>query len=201
MQAGPRGHPRVGGETFDQQVRGITQGGPSPRGRGNRAWRYHPPGQAGAIPAWAGKPTFAAPGQAAIGGHPRVGGETETSATTGTTRQGPSPRGRGNLLVGAAGDAAQGAIPAWAGKPSRAVMGWHLGAGHPRVGGETWDRGMTTTTIGGPSPRGRGNPSGSFNSFRRMRAIPAWAGKPILVASPIRLLAGHPRVGGETSKH
>ena len=50
------GHPRVGGETFFAPRPAAHRAGPSPRGRGNPAFRGASVAREGAIPAWAGKP-------------------------------------------------------------------------------------------------------------------------------------------------
>ncbi len=72
---------------------------------------------------------------------------------------GPSPRGRGNPQAKEGSTDAQGAIPAWAGKPrSRSVI-HRKAAGHPRVGGETPMQYKRIIASEGPSPRGRGNRS------------------------------------------
>ena len=51
----------------------------------------------------------------------------------------------------------------------------------------------------GPSPRGRGNPEEGEQPGLRIGSIPAWAGKPCLMRSTWRRTRVHPRVGGETT--
>src|ERR1700761_6865110 len=48
-----RDHPRVGGGTRDMQPTGDSEGGPSPRGRGNLTWDLPSYSAKGTIPAWA----------------------------------------------------------------------------------------------------------------------------------------------------
>ncbi len=71
----------------------------------------------GAIPAWAGEPKIGGIANDLAGGHPRVGGGTDCAAAPNGPVEGPSPRGRGNLLRGLDHLLGRGAIPAWAGEP------------------------------------------------------------------------------------
>ena len=172
--------------------------GPSPRGRGNRQPERMTRRVLGSIPAWAGKPTRPSTFSATAWVHPRVGGETLKQAVILACRQGPSPRGRGNLPARHPRTAASRSIPAWAGKP--AGCGWPrpMPRVHPRVGGETLHqlpiRGLST----GPSPRGRGNLAAPGARGAGRGSIPAWAGKPVGAAPCERPSGVHPRVGGET---
>ena len=69
---------------------------------------------------------------------------------------------------------------------------------YPRVGGETSDTTGTTNSIGGLSPRGRGNPQARVAEGHRKGSIPAWAGKPATAAPGCGSPLVYPRVGGET---
>ncbi len=131
------GHPRVGGETFGELSIRRHFAGPSPRGRGNLTGRGKTTGDAGAIPAWAGKPFVDQLMGVRDKGHPRVGGETCGVAGPGLEGRGPSPRGRGNRKGFCSRLVRKGAIPAWAGKPRQWAAVLRLTRGHPRVGGET----------------------------------------------------------------
>ena len=130
-------HPRVGGET--SYSGGILQSGkgPSPRGRGNLHIVNAPICIARSIPAWAGKPRTAGMLRSALRVHPRVGGETGSTAERQNRGVGPSPRGRGNRVVHDVLRGVGGSIPAWAGKPARSSRGRSRRRVHPRVGGET----------------------------------------------------------------
>ncbi len=114
------------------------------------------------------------------------------------TETGPSPRGRGNHILGFSTGGNQGAIPAWAGKPLIGNGSGSKATGHPRVGGETPISKTLSRAVAGPSPRGRGNRGIMASPSRGIGAIPAWAGKPggRNVFPP--QAPGHPRVGGET---
>ena len=69
---------------------------------------------------------------------------------------------------------------------------------HPRVGGETLCEPLDALHVGGPSPRGRGNPTTVDQETRPTWSIPAWAGKPRWSRTPPNMTRVHPRVGGET---
>ena len=49
----------------------------------------------------------------------------------------------------------------------------------------------------GSSPRGRGKLEGSAAEPQPIRLIPAWAGKTRFILEHSRIMAAHPRVGGE----
>ncbi len=200
-QSPHQGHPRVGGETRPQPRVQQRRGGPSPRGRGNPPPARGAVASRGAIPAWAGKPRGLFASICGYAGHPRVGGETSCIVIKRKMQKGPSPRGRGNRMIGCASFGCVGAIPAWAGKPVRANARGLKSPGHPRVGGETHAAGGVWRGGGGPSPRGRGNRGRSARLGGRCRAIPAWAGKPPARRFARSLQRGHPRVGGETDWH
>ena len=197
-------HPRVGGETGMRSSR--TPEGPSPRGRGNplpreeaALRRVHPrvggettrSSRPGSIPAWAGKPSGWSRGSEREV-HPRVGGETVECPEHERCRP-----------------ARSGSIPAWAGKPTSSC----------RLASAKGLRGRNRASLGGPSPRGRGNHYAVDD--RQSRSIAAWAGKPSAVqpvqkprrgpsprgrgnrsaAGAARCPRVHPRVGGETAGH
>ena len=151
-------HPRVGGETTLTSIGIGSTNGPSPRGRGNQGRRRLRGPPIGSIPAWAGKPHARGRIYRDAGVHPRVGGETCRAAVTPTSRAGPSPRGRGNLVVACLDGTLWRSIPAWAGKPNLCATISSACMVHPRVGGETADQPDGKQRGKGPSPRGRGNP-------------------------------------------
>ena len=173
-----RVHPRVGGETSPPTASTMRPRGPSPRGRGNLLRRVVTDPLGGSIPAWAGKPYDLLARAAAVKVHPRVGGETFHACSSQRRREGPSPRGRGNLVFDPDTDSYWGSIPAWAGKPRTSARAAGLSRVHPRVGGETM----------------RAAPTGEAVE----RSIPAWAGKPPARGPGTPPARVHPRVGGET---
>ncbi len=171
-------HPRVGGGTGGQSADDGGGQGPSPRGRGNR--RLALPGfcVAGTIPAWAGEPSDVHLVIVICRDHPRVGGGTIRALPPIVFFPGPSPRGRGNLNITAAGQTFSGTIPAWAGEPTPRSMRWRRQGDHPRVGGGTTSAPYRMGRGSGPSPRGRGNLFDALIHLAGMGTIPAWAGEP-----------------------
>ena len=67
------------------------------------------------------------------------------------------------------------------------------------MGGETTCDPTTRGDPTGLSPRGRGNPSRQTWRTRKIRSIPAWAGKPHPAPRSPRPRRVYPRVGGETA--
>ena len=94
-------YPRVGGGTLCYASRHLTDGGLSPRGRGNLTCSMVDACTGGSIPAWAGEPIWTSPLAVAPRVYPRVGGGTVEVYLWRETDDGLSPRGRGNpyLLV------------------------------------------------------------------------------------------------------
>ena len=113
---GHRAHPRVGGENREVGEQRGRFGGSSPRGRGK-----HQDRSSSTFSSWA---------------HPRVGGENGLDARRWPWDQGSSPRGRGKRIGHDAARAADGLIPAWAGKTEYPATGGQPRPAHPRVGGE-----------------------------------------------------------------
>ena len=93
-----------------------------------------------------------------------------------------------------------GSIPAWAGKPAKAISMIQRHRVYPRVGGETILKKAGVAGAVGLSPRGRGNLASMSASVARSRSIPAWAGKPGTQANLRRPDGVYPRVGGETDQ-
>ena len=213
----------MGGEALYAGQNQALSDGPSPRGRGSRGRAGAVGAAGGSIPAWAGKPGLSGAASATTRVHPRVGGEAAFFASPSTSRQGPSPRGRGSPRRRPGGHQRGGSIPAWAGKPARVAPSPGRSAVHPRVGGcqATAKTGRYVQldirvsfecrlTGGealvpehhpplhqGPSPRGRGSQHLQRSARVGPRSIPAWAGKPPAAAPSTPRSRVHPRVGGE----
>ena len=91
--------------------------GLSPRVRGNRV-RLDSGGLRGrSIPACAGEPLNATPGQHSDTVYPRVCGGTDANIAAALINNGLSPRVRGNLRYGWPSGSTPGSIPACAGEP------------------------------------------------------------------------------------
>ena len=194
-----RVYPRVGGETSVRRSARGPAGGLSPRGRGNRGDRPPAPPPYRSIPAWAGKPPILRTAGAASAVYPRVGGETSGPDIAAPHQGGLSPRGRGNRGAPPGDRRLSGSIPAWAGKPKTCSSPRSTIRVYPRVGGETRRRFRPKFRPKGLSPRGRGNLERQRYDRLPLRSIPAWAGKPTMVACTPSRSGVYPRVGGETT--
>ena len=152
-----RVYPRVGGGTSTGGQTWKCCAGLSPRGRGNRCGQGQEPFTGRSIPAWAGEPLSDIGVDASQQVYPRVGGGTRDYKRTWNTRNGLSPRGRGNLCPKRCHLPELESIPAWAGEPiclSGEVWATWV---YPRVGGGTLLPDVHAVGVDGLSPRGRGN--------------------------------------------
>ena len=171
-------YPRVCGGTGPWSDAPRTEGGLSPRVRGNHT----------------------ATGQTAAAGrvYPRVCGGTVCYLTEPHWTPGLSPRVRGNQRQGWREFFRHRSIPACAGEPCSAMRCWSWWSVYPRVCGGTAVGTFTSTYIAGLSPRVRGNQVIRPFDFHSRRSIPACAGEPsgrwpTLLPRPV-----YPRVCGGT---
>ena len=139
--------------------------------------RRHHRGDAGLIPAWAGKTKPRPVSRSQREAHPRVGGENAEIGARTPAARGSSPRGRGKLVAHSPVLQARRLIPAWAGKTQ------------PTVPDER--------ARPGSSPRGRGKRGDLPSAAAADGLIPAWAGKTKSRSPMHRWAQAHPRVGGE----
>ena len=131
-----RAHPRSRGENGTRSDLAYVTEGSSPLTRGKRGARDHRRGQAGLIPAHAGKTKPSAYQTARCTAHPRSRGENVFQVMRIWPRSGSSPLTRGKHKFKKTLEFAGGLIPAHAGKTSRldAVLG--PVEAHPRSRGE-----------------------------------------------------------------
>ena len=150
-------YPRVGGGTpwFAWFIH--SNGGLSPRGRGNRKTTNENMDRVRSIPAWAGEPGFEEILPDPIRVYPRVGGGTVVVVVRFVLAGGLSPRGRGNRVSYVFVLAVFRSIPAWAGEPIPVSGEKWIITVYPRVGGGTVSAVASRETEAGLSPRGRGN--------------------------------------------
>ena len=129
-------HPRSRGENGTRSDLAYVTEGSSPLTRGKRGARDHRRGQAGLIPAHAGKTKPSAYQTARCTAHPRSRGENVFQVMRIWPRSGSSPLTRGKHKFKKTLEFAGGLIPAHAGKTSRldAVLG--PVEAHPRSRGE-----------------------------------------------------------------
>ena len=173
--------------------------GSSPRGRGKLIHTSRSRGQAGLIPARAGKTPGRASPRHAQPAHPRAGGENAPQRPSDNGPQGSSPRGRGKLREESERRVGRRLIPARAGKTSRGRSHARPQRAHPRAGGENPFSPLRTTRPCGSSPRGRGKRLGGDHRRVLLRLIPARAGKTNIRVPELRHQEAHPRAGGENA--
>ena len=111
--------------------------------------------------------------------------------------RGSSPRVRGKLAAHLSEGAADGLIPACAGKTDKVVIHHNAGRAHPRVCGENLRVRDNTRRGRGSSPRVRGKLAASQAHVQYPRLIPACAGKTLSALVDYYGSAAHPRVCGE----
>ena len=129
-------HPRAGGENDDAVCTADVMLGSSPRWRGKHNRRDpQRPGQ-GLIPALAGKTFVYRVGLAAIGAHPRAGGENTRAESSSRPNRGSSPRWRGKRSPRIRSRTRSRLIPALAGKTPTSPRPLRPSRAHPRAGGE-----------------------------------------------------------------
>ena len=190
-------HPRVCGENWPARVSVSLAKGSSSRVRGKLTGELIHRRSAGLIPACAGKTNRIASLVSNLPAHPRVCGENGIRRGKPTSPPGSSPRVRGKRLDGLQVDAADGLIPACAGKTSASRPRTARLPAHPRMCGENrrarWDAGIAW----GSSPRVRGKQAREGYPFLFDGLIPACAGKTRTAPSTASASEAHPRVCGE----
>ncbi len=174
------------------------RGGLSPRVRGN-----HPgldaglPG-AGSIPACAGEPCLCRHRRHRFEVYPRVCGGTSPAGRDVVTREGLSPRVRGNLGRWLSTRTTTRSIPACAGEPRTAPIPHPVRKVYPRVCGGTPSASPSNFGILGLSPRVRGNQTQAAAERERAGSIPACAGEPSARGRMSLRWRVYPRVCGGT---
>ena len=113
-------------------------------------------------------------------------------------KEGLSPRVRGNLDKFLASDGTLRSIPACAGEPHCRPATPARSRVYPRVCGGTEMPAGYTLSVGGLSPRVRGNRTLAHSSITLMRSIPACAGEPGLFPLRAPCAMVYPRVCGGT---
>ena len=191
-------YPRVCGGTGNCPRKGIDIGGLSPRVRGNPLGGGLEAGGGWSIPACAGEPSHAFCGGVRLPVYPRVCGGTANREAVNAAAAGLSPRVRGNQRYPPAPAHSRGSIPACAGEPPAKRNDHRPGQVYPRVCGGTAHKAWRSDTIGGLSPRVRGNPEDICDWAERNGSIPACAGEPLWDGLWLRITAVYPRVCGGT---
>ncbi len=177
----------------------LSHSGPY-RGPGWQAWaegrsapEYH------LLPACAGEPEQSCPPPEPAGVYPRVCGGTTMSPKISPSRDGLSPRVRGNHQLRPGTGVSYRSIPACAGEPAGQPYNGCGRRVYPRVCGGTGGHRHRALAGGGLSPRVRGNHFGSRAGPGPGGSIPACAGEPGRVSQSPVGRGVYPRVCGGTS--
>ena len=173
--------------------------GLSPRVRGNLP--APAPALCGvrSIPACAGEPVVSGRVPLPFWVYPRVCGGTRSSSELKGSREGLSPRVRGNPDRIVFDRLPERSIPACAGEPARGLTAQPASKVYPRVCGGTVFNIVCAVGDTGLSPRVRGNQHIHLREVRRRRSIPACAGEPGLALAAGAARKVYPRVCGGTA--
>ena len=171
-------YPRVCGGTVLVPAPAIQAQGLSPRVRGNPAVSGLAAISSRSIPACAGEPSHRTRRRRCCPVYPRVCGGTVTLESRHDTRDGLSPRVRGNLQTAVGAAARNRSIPACAGEPLLRAQAYIPPTVYPRVCGGTPATASSAASPSGLSPRVRGNHRRFRQSRAGRRSIPACAGEP-----------------------
>ncbi len=174
--------------------------GLSPRERGNRDSLSPSSSSCGSIPARAGESLASARLTSVTRVYPRASGGTETMTGIPSTRNGLSPRERGNPIATHIGQSSPRSIPARAGEPAVRIRPNGTSTVYPRASGGTPVLPDITLPVGGLSPRERGNHRILDRDELRGGSIPARAGEPYSASNIARRAAVYPRASGGTSE-
>ena len=170
-------HPRAGGENAVKPGTRANHSGSSPRGRGKQYPHEFPTHKVRLIPARAGKTVLWSARRRPHQAHPRAGGENPGTSSDIRQDHGSSPRGRGKHYPLTPEIAAEGLIPARAGKTWKLTPRRPSASAHPRAGGENAAPDGLVDPDAGSSPRGRGKRLEPARRRGVPRLIPARAGK------------------------
>ena len=172
--------------------------GLSPRVRGNPAQRDFDVVVARSIPARAGEPRRSCRGAGCCRVYPRACGGTHGGSHAHESRQGLSPRVRGNPCCRCSPTAITWSIPARAGEPLPTAAARSCSGVYPRACGGTSFKLDFDDLDMGLSPRVRGNLAGPHRGQHADRSIPARAGEPPPGVRPDATIPVYPRACGGT---
>ena len=171
-------YPRACGGTLLRRSKAFSNGGLSPRVRGNRPGPIIQQGCRGSIPARAGEPSSTGCNASMVWVYPRACGGTERCGVLRVVVLGLSPRVRGNRDIRPVSQIQEGSIPARAGEPVVALERRQDLRVYPRACGGTPAPISNTNKATGLSPRVRGNPRSPRSRAISKGSIPARAGEP-----------------------
>ena len=151
----------------------------------------------GIIPADAGSTLTDRAAQVIDKDHPRGCGEHKLTRALVNSGRGSSPRMRGALSFGCAGQVRPGIIPADAGSTRSSAGTGRPGEDHPRGCGEHWSGWYIVLSVQGSSPRMRGALCAKISAVKCIGIIPADAGSTLMIAGRMLFKEDHPRGCGE----
>ena len=190
-------HPRSRGENLGTAWIDVVPSGSSPLTRGKHRDLRRIEREAGLIPTHAGK-TFRRAGRCSSHrAHPHSCGENFGLRGRGPRNGGSSPLMRGKLAAEGLDRRAARLIPAHAGKTGAVRWSRFRCRAHPRSRGENIDLWAQIYLLDGSSPLARGKLPGVRIPERRLRLIPAHAGKTSGGPPRSRRSPAHPRSRGE----
>ena len=160
--------------------------GSSPLARGAQKEQTTDGRVRGIIPACAGSTRPPASLASRRWDHPRLRGEHESRSLLACSLTGSSPLARGAHLADAAGEGADGIIPACAGSTTSGSQGRPSAGDHPRLRGEHLFQPPLLMVCWGSSPLARGARRGSGNHRRYGGIIPLARG----ALNPVTLRTG-----------
>ena len=170
-------HPRSRGENARYYRDGNHVQGSSPLTRGKLRFFDPEAGEAGLIPAHAGKTGAGAGCASAFGAHPRSRGENIDGSGAGAGVPGSSPLTRGKRGHESPRRRRPGLIPAHAGKTRPRRRGRPPPGAHPRSRGENGSPKVDGESAAGSSPLTRGKRPRVVREPHAAWLIPAHAGK------------------------
>ena len=173
------------------------EAGSSPLTRGKQGHLHALAGQAGLIPAHAGKTCPHHLGSPRTKAHPRSRGENTADDALTAQPAGSSPLTRGKRPDADGGGSAKRLIPAHAGKTVQPATSEQIDAAHPRSRGENVIVSVLADTKKGSSPLTRGKPHSGRPQGRLRGLIPAHAGKTSSASIGRWSPWAHPRSRGE----
>ena len=190
-------HPRSRGENEAAQVLAKAAAGSSPLTRGKPLAAAYYDDPARLIPAHAGKTDGWQPDPALAEAHPRSRGENKGALIMAGYNWGSSPLTRGKQPLVRQNAARTRLIPAHAGKTASTTLVIVAGPAHPRSRGENVLPSPSVPPEAGSSPLTRGKLRHILIQQRRMRLIPAHAGKTVGSERWAESDRAHPRSRGE----
>ena len=191
-----RVYPRLRGGSRQRARRRYWARGLSPPTRGIRGRAHRDTGAPGSIPAYAGDPDPAGTSRRRREVYPRLRGGSHKRMVSRAIAEGLSPPTRGIRLPSLFFLCLGRSIPAYAGDPLALALlslSWQV---YPRLRGGSAQRGHWARPPIGLSPPTRGIQQAVRCVVLEFRSIPAYAGDPCIVATPVLASTVYPRLRG-----